>query len=191
MKLVLNDTAWAKYTFITPWARVYNREFLLKNKIEFFSYPIGEDVYFNLKAYSSTDKIKIIPYIGYNWLYNDTSVSNTVHKGFHEKVDITFLLDKIYQLRENGNREYIDYYCYKFGIWYLLYSGKGARKDKFVKEYKKIQKWNKQKAIKMNIFPFSPKLSGDTFFNRSSVFIFWLIEKLHFVQVFASFYCKK
>lgn len=191
MKLILDDTDWAKYTFITPWARFFRKEFLLENKIEFFSYPIGEDIYFNLKAYSLTDNIKIIPYIGYNWLYNDTSVSNTIHKGFNEKVDITFLLDKIYQLREFGNIEYIDYYCYKFGIWYLLYSGKGAKKNKFIKEYKKIKKWNNKNSIKMNIFPFSSKLSGETFFNRSCVFIFWFLEKLHLIYIFASFYCKK
>lgn len=189
-KFILKDTDWAKYTFITPWARIFKKEFLLKNKIEFFSYPIGEDVYFNLKAYSLTDKIKIISYIGYNWLYNDCSVSNTIHKGFNEKVDIIFLLNQIYQLREIGNQKFIDYYCYKFGIWYLLYSGKGAEKSKFLQEYATIKEWNQKNAIKMNINPFSRKLTGEMFLNRCSIFTFWMIEKLHLVSIFASFYCK-
>ena len=190
-KFFLKDTDWSKYMFITPWARIFKREFLLENKIEFFSYPIGEDIYFNLKAYSLTDKIKIISYIGYNWLYNDSSVSNTIHKGFNEKVDIIFLLNQIYQLRKIGNQSFIDYYCYKFGIWYLFYSGRGAEKNKFLKEYQKIKKWNRKNLITMNINPLSRKLAGETLLNRSSVFIFWIIEKLHFVSIFACFYCKK
>ena len=190
-KFFLKDTDWSKYMFITPWARIFKREFLLENKIEFFSYPIGEDIYFNLKAYSLTDKIKIISYIGYNWLYNDSSVSNTIHKGFNEKVDIIFLLNQIYQLRKIGNQNFIDYYCYKFGIWYLFYSGRGVKKDKFLKEYQKIKKWNRKNLITMNINPLSRKLAGETLLNRSSVFIFWIIEKLHLVSIFASFYCKK
>lgn len=190
MHLVLKETKWSKYTFITPWSRLFRRDFLIKNKIEFFSSPIGEDVYFNLKAYSLTEKIKIIPYIGYNWLYNDLSVSNTVHKGFNEKVDIVKFLDKIYKLRNLGNEEYIDYYCYKLGIWYLLYSGRGAKKDKFMLEFEKIQSWNKKNKIKMNIFPFSSKLNGESFFNRSSVFVFDCLIKLHIVNLFAKVYCK-
>ena len=101
MHLTIKDTNWSKYTFITPWARIFRREFLIDKKIEFFSNNIGEDIYFNLSAYSLTDKIKIIPYIGYNWLYNADSVSNTVHKGFNEKVDIDKFLDKSYELKSN------------------------------------------------------------------------------------------
>jgi len=190
MHLILKETEWSKYTFITPWARIFKREFLINNKIEFFSSPIGEDAYFNLKAYSLTEKIKIIPYIGYNWLYNDLSVSNTVHKGFNEKVDIVSFLDKIYKLRNLGNEEYIDYYCYKFGIWYLLYSGRGSNKSKFMLEYQKITEWNKNNKIKMNIFPFSSKLNGESFFHRGSVFVFDCLIKLHMVGLFARVYCK-
>lgn len=190
MRYTLKDTDWSKYTFITPWARIFRREFLLKNKIEFFSSPIGEDVYFNLKAYSLTKKIKNISYIGYNWLYNDLSVSNTIHKGFNEKVNIVEFLDKIYDLQKLGNREYIKYYCYKFGIWYLLYSGKGADSVKFMSEYQKIKKWNHDNKIKMNIFPYSSKLAGESFFHKCSVFIFYILDKLNLVGIFAKVYCK-
>lgn len=191
MRLVLKNTDWSKYTFITPWGRFFKRDFLIKNKIQFFSYPIGEDVFFNLKAYSLTKKIKIIPYVGYNWLYNDNSISNTIHKGFNEKVDIVTFLNKIYDIREIGSKQYIDYYCYKFGIWYLLYSGKSAEKHQFINQYKIIKEWNRKKSIKMNIFPFSFKLSGEKFINRSIVFFFFVLEKLNLISLFAHFYCKK
>ena len=36
------------YAQIAPWAKIYNKQFLLDNKIEFFSHPIGEDVFFSI-----------------------------------------------------------------------------------------------------------------------------------------------
>ena len=72
----------------------------------------------------------------------------------------------------------------------MLYSGKGAEKSKFLQEYATIKEWNQKNAIKMNINPFSRKLTGEMFLNRCSIFTFWMIEKLHLVSIFASFYCK-
>lgn len=185
----LKNTYWAKYTFITPWARIFKRSYLLENHIEFLSSPIGEDIYFNLQAYKS-DKIKVIPYNGYCWLYNEESVSNTVHKGFNEKVDISKFLDLIYPLKNKENEEYFIYYYYRFGIWYLMYSGREATKYKFMEEYQKIKKWNQENKVKMNIFPFSSKLKGEKLSLRLYVLIFHWLDKLHFMKLFASIYCK-
>lgn len=190
LEKVLVDKDWAKYTFITPWARIYRREFLLKNHIKFFSYLIGEDVYFNLMAYSFTKNIKIISYVGYNWYYNELSVSNTIHKNFNKNIDITKFLDKIYDLRKLRCREYIDYYCYRFGIWYLFYSGSGSSRDRFMEEYQRIKKWNYRNNITMNIFPFSIKLLGESFFDRSVVLLFFILDKLKLISLLARIYCK-
>lgn len=184
------DTFWAKYTFITPWARIFRRAFLIDNNIKFLSSPIGEDVYFNLSIYSKTDSIKTINYVGYEWLNNLESVSNTVHKGFNDKVDIVKFMDSLYSIRGDNYLEYFDFYCYKFGIWYLLYSGRHAESEKFMDEYKKISEWNRKHNIKMNIFLFSSKLSGERFSVRCSVLVFTIIKKLGLMKVFSKIYCK-
>ena len=184
------NTFWAKYTFITPWARIFRREFLIDNDIKFLSSPIGEDVYFNLSIYSKTDSIKTINYVGYEWLNNLESVSNTVHKGFNDKVDIVSFLDSLYSIRGDKYQDYFDFYCYKFGIWYLLYSGKNAKSEKFIVEYNKIQEWNKEHDIKMNIFPFSRRISGERLSVRCSVLIFTMIRCFGLMKIFSKIYCK-
>lgn len=187
-KFTIRDSEWSKYTFITPWGRIIRRKFLLDNNICFFSYPLGEDIYFNLKIYSLSKNIVTISYIGYNWFYNEDSVSNTLHRSFNDKIDIIYFLNKIY-LSDDLNK-YVKYFYYKFGIWYLLYSGRYSRVDKFMIEYKRIKKWNKDNGIFMNIFPFSKILRGESFKNRVSVFIFYILDKLHLIKLFAIIYCK-
>ena len=79
-KVSLKDEEWSKFMILAPWAKIYKREYLIKNNIEFLDNNIGEDVFFNLQALQLTDKIKILDYIGYNWFYNTSSVSNTIQK---------------------------------------------------------------------------------------------------------------
>lgn len=186
----LKDSLWAKYTFITPWARIYKKKFLIDNNIKFLTSPIGEDVYFNLNIYNKTDSIKIVNYVGYEWLNNLDSVSNTVHKGFNDKVDIVKFLDSLYSIKGDKYQDYFDFYCYKFGIWYLLYSGKNADSKKFIQEYEKIQKWNKKNNIRMNIFPFSKKLSGERLSTRLSILCFKILDDMKLISLFSKFYCK-
>ena len=186
----LKDSLWSKYTFITPWARIYKKKFLIDNNIKFLPSPIGEDVYFNLNIYNKTNSIKIIDYVGYEWLNNLDSVSNTVHKGFNKKIDIVKFLDDLYSIRDIKHAEYFDFYCYKFGIWYLLYSGKDGKSDDFLIEYKKIKEWNKKNHIGMNIFPFSKKLSGERLSIRLTILCFKILDDLKLISLFSKFYCK-
>lgn len=86
----LSQTDWSKYIVVAPWARIYRTSFLKENDIQFFDYPIGEDVIFTLTAYNLTDKIKVIDYNGYNWFFNERSISNTSQRGFNPKIDIIY-----------------------------------------------------------------------------------------------------
>ncbi len=180
---------WTKYIIMAPWAKIFNREFLLKHKVQFLDYCIGEDVYFMLSLFSYDPKIDVIEYIGYNWFYNDKSVSNTIQRGFNKKVDILYLLDKINNFYKTRN-EYLNYYFYKYYVWYLLFSGRTANKSEFLNEQKRIKKWLKNNNIKKSISSFSCKLRGESFSHRVSVGVFLLIDKLQLMRFFASIYCR-
>lgn len=185
----LKDTYWARYIVTAPWAKIYNREFLIKNNIEFFDYGIGEDVYFNLCMYSYNPKVIILDYVGYNWFFNTKSVSNTSQRGLNKDIDILVLLNKIIERYDNVD-EYLAYYLTRYYIWYLLFSGREASRDSFILEYNRIKKWYREKNIKLSISPWSKKISGETFKNRLFVFTFLVFEKFHLVKLFARIYCK-
>ena len=186
----LKNTYWSRYNIITPWAKIYKTDFLIKNKVDFFSYGIGEDVYFNILLYSKNPKVTITSYNGYFWLYNEKSVSNTSHKGLNEDLDILKLLDKINCLNTNDDI-YINYYIRKFYIWYLLYSGKYSTKEMFIKENQRIKEWIKENRIVFKINPLSSKINGELLKNRLIVLIFLTIDKFHLMWLFATFYCKE
>lgn len=185
----LNNTYWSRYIIVAPWARIYKREFLLKNNIEFFSYGIGEDVYFNLDVYSHNPKIFISDYVGYNWFLNSSSVSNTSQKGLNKNVDILVLLEKIIKKYENPDI-YLCYYLVRYYIWYLLFSGRNANRKDFIFEYNRIKKWYKENNISLKIMPWSSKIKGEPLKNRISVVIFKMMELLHLIKIFSLFYCK-
>ena len=190
LRFELKNTVWSKYMIITPWSKLYKKEFIIKNKIEFLDYKIGEDVYFNLTAYSKTNRIKIINTTDYIWFYNSKSVSNTIHKGLNKSVDNVYLLNKILSKIDNKNDKYLYYYIERYIVWYLLYSGKNSNKKEFVEEFKRLYSWKKENNIKSRITPFSFKLKGEGFKNRSAVLLFRIIKVLHLSKLFAKVYCK-
>lgn len=185
----LKNTYWSRYIIVAPWAKIYKKEFLVKNNIEFLSYNIGEDVYFNLSVYSYNPKISIIDYVGYNWFFNTKSVSNTSQRGLDKKIDILFLLNKIIE-KYKFLDEYLSYYLIRYYIWYLLFSGRKAKREDFLLEYNKIKAWYNKNNICLKIKPWSKKLAGESFKNRLIVFLFINLEKLHLVKIFSALYCK-
>ena len=178
---------WSKYVVLAPWAKLYKRDFLIKNKIEFFSYGIGEDVYFNLLCYSKTNNIKIINNNEYNWFYNDKSVSNTNQKGLKNSVDITVLLNKLLEFI-NLNDKYNQYFLERYIYWYLLFSGRSANKNDFKKEYYKYLDWLNKNKIKSKVKVIF--LKGEPFKIKLSVIIFRIIRKLHMINLFSKIYCR-
>ena len=138
----LNDK-WSKYTIIAPWAKLYKKTTLQKYQAQFLDYGIAEDVYFVLNLYSKNLKIKTIEYEGYNWFYNDASISNTLHKGLNENIDLTYVLNKLmeFDTKDNYEKDYFYYFIYRFCVYYLLTSGRYSNKITFQNEYHILKQW--------------------------------------------------
>ena len=185
----LKNTEWSKYIVLAPWAKLYRRDFLINNNIQFLDYEIGEDVYFNLIAYSKTNKIKIIDNTKYIWFYNSKSVSNTKQKSINKNIDILVLINNL--LKEvKAKDKYFNYFIERYIVWYLLFSGRNSKRNEFINEFKRLYKWKKDKRVKSRIFPLSFKLKGESFKNRIAVLLFRVIKTLHLTRVFARIYCK-
>lgn len=188
-KYNLNESSdWSKYVVLAPWAKLYKREFLLNNNIEFLNYGIGEDVYFNLLCYSKTNKIKLVNNFKYNWFYNNESVSNTKQRGLNEAVNITILLNKLIKIVDL-NDEYNKYFFERYIYWYLLFSGKQANRIEFIKQYNNYINWLNENKISSNIKPIF--LKGEPFKIKMVVVIFRMIRKLNLINLFSKIYCKE
>lgn len=186
-KQILTDCEFSKYIVLAPWAKLYKKQFLLKNKIEFLSYGIGEDVYFNLLAYSKDPKIKIINSIKYVWYFNDESVSNTKQRGLKKEINIFYLLDKIISFVDLKD-DNINYFLERYIVWYLLFSGRQATKYQFKMLYSESREWLSKNKIKQNVKVFN--LKGELLKTKVLIMTFRIIEKLNLISLFASIYCK-
>ena len=184
----IQQSEWSKYIIMAPWAKVYRTEFLKTNNLEFFDYGIGEDIIFNLAAYKTTDKIGLLDYKGYNWYYNNQSISNTSQRGFSPEIDILVLFSKILELGKPS--ELVVYYLKRYYVWYLLFSGRTSSNQEFIHQYIRIKEWLKENKLISTISPLSKKVQGERFQTKISLIVFLSLEKLRLVPLFAKIYCK-
>ena len=180
---------WESYINIYAWDKVYKRDFLIRNNIEFLDYGIGEDMYFTFSAKAKTPRVKLIDYVGYTWSDNQTSVSNTSHKGFNPDIDVLYLLESIRD-RFDERPAMLTYYFRRFLVWYLLYSGRQATPDAFISEYWRVIAWLRANRGTRSLTPLSPKLRGEKLFERLSVLALSIIGRLNLVSPFAALYCR-
>ena len=185
----LQESEWAKYIIMAPWAKIYRTSFLQEGQLEFFDYGIGEDIIFNLTAYQKTDKIGILDYKGYNWYYNGQSISNTSQRGFQPEIDILVLFAKILELGQPT--ELTKYYLKRYYVWYLLFSGKSSSSQEFVRQYRRIKDWLKEKNLISSLSPLSKKVEGERFQTKISLLVFLTLERLGLVPLFAKIYCSE
>ncbi len=188
-KRQLKNEEFSKYIVTGPVSKLYKKSFLVKNKIEFLDTTASEDVYFNLLAYSKNPTIKIIDDIGYYYVYNPNSLSNTLHKGFKENVDILGLMSEI-NYQGIKNVELNQYYIIRYLIWYLLYSGQTATSKEFMKEYFKLFNWLNTNIpnYKKNIYiKHCPK--GEERKIHLLIYIFIFLHKTKLILLFSKVYC--
>jgi glycosyltransferase involved in cell wall biosynthesis len=100
-KLVPTDTPYYRFMIMAAWAKIHRTEFLIGNDIAFFDNAIGEDIVFTLKEIRCGATIEVIPYSGYNWFFNEQSVSNTGQQGLAENIGPLFaLLEEITRIEK-------------------------------------------------------------------------------------------
>lgn len=180
---------WTKYRFLAPWAKIYRTSFLKAKRLEFFENNIGEDVVFLMNAYGKTDKIESIPYAGYLWRVNDTSISNSIQRGLRDECRVDRVLAELDRVTIPQEEDLLDYFRYRYRVWYLLFSGKSASPEQFEEAAKELLSDHESKPPKI-AFPLSDRIKGEPVANRMSVLLFKILTRLQAYGLFAKFYCR-
>jgi glycosyltransferase involved in cell wall biosynthesis len=189
-KMTPKDRPFYKYMVLAAWAKIHRTKFLIDNNLIFYDNAIGEDIIFTLREICATEKIEIVQHSGYNWFFNEDSVSNTRQRGLEKNIDALFaLLNEISSIQKNPD-EMFEYCIVRILIYYLLYCGKTDTPENFMRCEKALFQWLERnhphyKTNKYVRFP--PK--GETFAVAAAVTIFLLLRKLKSVGIFAKFYC--
>lgn len=199
-ELRLQDTEWSKLMITAPWAKVYKKQYLIENNIQFFEGNLGEDVYFNLKAMLLSDKIKIIDYIGYNWFFNNQSVSNTTQKNI-KNLQVYELLNSCYDILENTmvtdgrsllkeKHDIVKTYFTRYIVWLLSFSTKGLPYSVISEEYDKLFKWLEERFpdYKKNKMISFSKPEGEDAKVRIMTKAFLIAHKMHLGKLLTFLY---
>ena len=183
----MKDAQWSPLVVIMAWTKIYRRDFLIKNDVEFFNYGIGEDIGFSFKAYRAAGSMTMFHYAGYNWTFNETSVSNTAHRAFRPNLDPIHLLDHLFAI--SGAEGLYQAFYVRHVIWHLFYSGRGSPPEEFVRQSKRLFDWLAAHGIPAR-YPFSWHFwkAGD--FRTFLIVRFYLaLRRLGLVGLFARIYC--
>ncbi|WP_026527619.1 glycosyltransferase [Butyrivibrio sp. VCD2006] len=179
----LINSEWCRFMNITPWGKIYRRDFVEHEKIRFLPVPLGEDIFFNVLCYSHTDKVEFTKYVGYQWVINENSVSNTVHREVSDETHILRLFDAL------GNMDTADiwmkddqfrFFMLKTGIFHILYAASGTDVDALIKYRNDIFDWLNKKMpdIERNKYISFSGPEGERRSVARPIFIYMMLKRL-------------
>lgn len=118
---------WSPYLVVAAWAKIYRTDFVSEGGYAFLPANIGEDICFTLPSLADASRVKAIDYCGYNWTYNEDSVSNTSHRS-SDGLQFEFMINTL--LKDLSDRGVaidgeIRHYFIRLIAWFLLYTCKG------------------------------------------------------------------
>ena len=192
----LGNTSYSRYTLSATWAKLHKTSFLKKNEIDFFDNSFGEDLPFSVQENITSGNYQTIDYIGYNWFFNEKSVSNGSQKSL-TKNKINAIKKLILKLCENVpkkcQRDYF-YFLLRTTIFYLLFSGREASRTDFIiakEQFFKILSYKNDIFSRKNIHKLIIPPKGEFLNVGCIVSLFIIIDKLHLMSFFALLWCKK
>jgi glycosyltransferase involved in cell wall biosynthesis len=187
-------TEFGRYLAIPAWAKLYKTEFLRQNQVLFFANNIGEDSIFTLRVLQTVSRYMTIQYAGYNNSYdNDTNVTNTLHKGLSDKVNIIQLLAELQKIMpaEGIRARMHTYNIIRTAAYYLLSYGRYASPQRFTEVSAILYGWIKQNIhhFAINKYLYIPP-RGEKFSAFMGIQLFLIINRVNLVHLFAKLYCK-
>jgi glycosyltransferase involved in cell wall biosynthesis len=176
---------------VAPWGKMFNTYFLKKNHLVLRNVPFGEDILFSTELYLIEPDIRLCGYLGYIWRDNPQSTSHTELKGF-PVYTVESAIEYFDYMKERyaDKIKYLNYFRYKYFVWYLLQSGRKVKKADMSKEYDKAfsylyradNRWNRINR-KMVVH-----LKGERPIVTGVLFVIRIFERLHLSRTFFTFY---
>lgn len=185
----LINNAWCRFMNITPWGKIYRRDFVMRENIRFLPVPLGEDIYFNVLCYSHTERVSFTNYVGYQWVINEQSVSNTVHKSVSSEANIIDLFDALAGM-DTADKwmrdEEFEFFMLKTGIFHILYAAGGTDTKDLLTYEDQIFKWldEHMPGIENNSLISLHAPAGERSSVRRAVYVFMLLKRLHLDRIF-------
>lgn len=150
----VKNSEWGKYQLPLTAGKIFKRTYILENHISYPEYVIGEDLAFNLMSYCYTKKIKMIDYIGYNYVQNPNSSTHVVKKQNqydNQELKLLKFLDKKIPLGKLPD-EYLSFFYLKTLIHHSLIKRKAMTYKQFNSQINEGISWIISRFGRVKIF---------------------------------------
>ena len=184
------DEEYIRYKNLQAWAKIHRTDFLKDNDIFLFPNSIGEDIPFTLRENALAARSVVIDYVGYNWYYNEESVTHTVQTGLERNIEgIRNLLGEIHLTKTDN--PLFEYVVIKTVIYLLLACGRVDTRDVFKKYYRELFEWLAETYpgyLKNKYILSGPK--GQERRISIQVCLFLTMHRMHAIGLFAGIFCR-
>ena len=177
---------WSLFKFTATSGKLFKKNFLLDNNIQYKSFKVGEDIYFNLLSYSKTSMIKILSYAGYNAFYNSNSVTKQMDSNINRN-HIIPVLDEVAKLDLKKYDNLCDYFYCKTIAHHLYNQIAILNYAQLKEEVKDNVTWLRNMMRDMHRKIRIKWQSGESNIVNISVIFFCLSCKLHLEKNYFSF----
>ena len=184
------DEEYIRYKNLQAWAKIHRTDFLKENDIFLFPNNIGEDIPFTLRENALAKRSVVIDYVGYNWYFNEESVTHTVQTGLERNIEgIRKLLGEIHLTKTDN--PLFEYVVIKTVIYLLLACGRVDTRAVFIKYYHELFEWlaANYPGYKKNRYILSgPK--GQERRISIQVCLFITMHRMRAIGLFAGLFCR-
>lgn len=188
-RVYVNNCEWGKFINVSPWGKLYAKEYIDKINARFLEVPLGEDIYFNLYCYSHKPLIYYSDYIGYQWRVNENSFSHTNYISVSEDATVIKLFDAL--LKMDTWNEWIkdyeyQYFLLKTGIYHILFAAKSTEYKRLVEYKNEVFDWLNKHVCKIERNPllFKNKPQGERKALIAIVRIYMILRKMKLENIF-------
>lgn len=176
------NSNWGKYQLPLTAGKIFKKSYILENNILYPEYAIGEDLVFNLLSYCYTKEIKIIDYIGYNYVQNPTSSTHSLNQktvtNENQELGLIKFLDKKIPPNKIEDK-FLSFFYLKTLIHHSLIKRKAMTYSQFKTQINEGINWIVKRFNKVNYFMF-----GEQFFVNIIVSSVFLFRKTILLKVF-------
>lgn len=173
---------------VAPWGKMFRRKYLEDNNMILRNIPFGEDVIFASEIILTNPNIELCDYIGYIWNDNPRSTSHTELRGFPKgTVDKSKEYFEYMKHRYLEKEEKLNYFMYKYYIWYLLQSGRNVPAKDMKEEYDRVFNYLYVSDLRCKNSTIL-RVKGERIIVKLVLSIVKVLEKLHLSRPFFVFY---
>ena len=186
---------YGKFIVIATCSKFHRKQHIDDFNIRFPESKFGEDVLFTLHEITSGGRWRQLEYCGYNYLYNESSVTNSDQKEFTQKNKLVIerLIGEVLRIAsKNLHKDEYRYFILKTMIYHMFYSVKTMTPTEFIDLKESLKSLSNRHHRGIYSFLTSLKVPpGESTKIKIQIAMIVFLDKIKILNLFTVFLCRR